>query len=269
MKTEVLSIEGKKQGSVELPEQFNEEYRPDLIRRAVLAIQSHKRQPYGSMPEAGKRPTAKLSRRRRKYRGSYGKGISRVPRKILSRNGSQMNWVGAFAPGTVGGYRAHPPKAWKDWELKINDKERKKALRSAIAATALKEIVLARGHKSANVVPLVADTKIESLSKTSEAKKVLEQLGLKGELERCAEKKIRAGKGKNRGRRYKKKKGVLIVVSGKCKLMESAKNLPGVDIVNVSSLNAELLAPGYLPGRITVWSERAIERLAKEKLFMR
>lgn len=268
MKTDVLSTEGKKQGSIELPEQFNEEYRPDLIRRAVLAIQSHKRQPYGSKPEAGKRPTAKTSKRRRKYRGSYGKGISRVPRKIHSRNGQQMNWVGAFAPGTVGGYRAHPPKSWKVWDLKINDTERRKALRSAIAATAMKEVVEERGHNAANV-PMVADSKIESISKTSDARAMLESFGLKEELERCEERKVRAGKGKNRGRRYKLKKGILLVVSGKCKLFDAAKNLPGIDIAIVSSLNAELLAPGYAPGRITVWSERAVERLAKEKLFMR
>ena len=268
MKTDILGMDGKKQGSIDLPEQFNEDYRPDLIRRAVLSIQSHKRQPYGTMPEAGKRPSAKTSKRRRQYRGSYGKGISRVPRKVHSRNGSQMNWVGAFAPGTVGGYAAHPPKSWRVWDLKINDKERKKALRSAIAATAMKEVVSARGHKSAHV-PLVADTKIESISKTSEAKKLVESLGLKGELVRCEDNKVRAGKGKNRGRKYKTKKGVLFVVSGKCHLLDAAKNLPGVDIAIVSSLNAELLAPGYLPGRITVWSEKAIERLAKEKLFLK
>lgn len=268
MKTDVFSTDGKKQGSIELPEQFHEEYRPDLIRRAVLAIQSHKRQPYGAMPEAGKRPSAGTSKRRRDYRGSYGKGISRVPRKVLSRNGAQFNWVGAFAPGMVGGRKAHPPKSWKVWELKINDKERKKALRSAIAATAIKEVVELRGHKSMHV-PLIADNKIESISKTSEAKDFLEKLGLGKELERCESKKVRAGKGKNRGRKYKLKKGVLLVVSGKCNLFDAAKNLPGVDVSVVSSLNAELLAPGYVPGRLTVWSERAIERLAKEKLFMR
>ena len=268
MKTDVLSVEGKKQGSIELPEQFSEEYRPDLIKRAALAIQNHKRQPYGTMPEAGKRSSAKTSKRRRQYRGSYGKGISRVPRKVHSRNGAHFNWVGAFAPSTVGGYRSHPPKSWKNWDLKINDKERRKALRSAIAATALKEVVEARGHLSSHV-PLVADNKVELISKTSEAVKMIENLGLREELDRCMEKKIRAGKGKNRGRRYKVKKGVLLVVSGKCKLFDAAKNLPGVDIVIVSSLNAELLAPGYAPGRITIWSERAIERLAKERLFLR
>ena len=84
-----------------------------LIKRAVLTLQNNKRQRYGANPEAGKKVSAALSKRRRKYRGSYGHGISRVPRKILSRRGTSMNWQGAFAPGTVGGRRAHPPKAEK------------------------------------------------------------------------------------------------------------------------------------------------------------
>src|SRR3989338_11129595 len=141
MKLKVISPEGKEDGSVTLPTQFSEEVRSDLIKRAVLAIQSHNRQPYGASPEAGKRASAKLSRRRRNYRGSYGLGISRVPRKIFSRRGTRMNWQGAFAPGTVGGRRAHPPKAEKIWWQNINKKERKMAIRSAMAATINKEAV--------------------------------------------------------------------------------------------------------------------------------
>src|SRR3989338_318436 len=122
MKLAILDLSKNKIGEIKMPPQFEEEIRPDLIQRDVLAIQSHKRQGYAADPLAGKRAAAKLSRRRRKYRGSYGLGISRVPRKILSRRGTRMNWVGAFAPGTVGGRRAHPPKAEKIWWQKINRK---------------------------------------------------------------------------------------------------------------------------------------------------
>src|SRR3989344_4390875 len=147
MKVKVLSLDGNESGSIELPSQFSEEIREDLIKRAILAIKSYKRQKYGAKEEAGKRASAKLSRRRRKYRGAYGMGISRVPRKILSRRGMRMTWVAAFAPGTVGGRRAHPPKSAKNWELKINKKERKKAIRSALAATASKDTLkLIRHH---------------------------------------------------------------------------------------------------------------------------
>ena len=96
----------------------------------------------------------------------------------------------------------------------------------------------------------------------------MEALGFGDELVRSQEKKVRAGKGKARGRRYKTKKGILLVVSKKCNLQQSAKNIPGLDVVEVSKINAELLAPGISLGRITLFTQDAIERLQKEKLFM-
>lgn len=269
MKLDILDESTNKVGEIKLPSQFEEEYRPDLIHRAVLSIQSHKRQPYGTSKEAGKRASAKLSRRRRDYRTSYGYGISRVPRKILSRRGTRMNWVGAFAPGTVGGRRAHPPKTEKNWWRKINEKERAKALRSAIAATMLKEIVAQRGHLIPNNYPFVLDAKFELMAKTKEVMTALKKLGLEGELARTADKNVRSGKGKSRGRKYKRKKGPLIVVSKKDNLSKAAPNIPGIDIVEVKSLNAELLAPGGKPGRLTLWTTAAIETLEKENLFCR
>ncbi|MBU4501784.1 MAG: 50S ribosomal protein L4, partial [Nanoarchaeota archaeon] len=93
------------------------------------------------------------------------------------------------------------------------------------------------------------------------------KIGLDKELERSSVRKIRAGKGKTRGRKYKTRKGPLIVVSDKCELQKSAKNIPGVDITTIRSINAELLAPGCVPGRLTIFTDKAIERLDKEKLF--
>jgi len=266
MKANYFKLDGAKSKQLELPEQFNEDLRPDLIQKAVLVIHSHKRQPYGAKPMAGQRASAVLSRRRRKYRGSYGHGISRVPRKIIWKRGTQFGWVGAFSPNTVGGRRAHPPKAQKIWDLKMNIKERRKAIRSALAAVANKELVSKRGHKFKEL-PTIVESKIEDLKKTAEIKKLLEKLGLKDELKRISKKKIRAGKGKMRGRKYKIKKGPLIVVSKDCSLITSAKNLQGCDVCQVQNLNTELLAPGALPGRLTIFSEDAISRLEKEKLF--
>lgn len=266
MKAEIKNLEGEKTKTIELPKQFEEEYREDLIRKAVQILQSHKRQPYGSKREAGKRASAVVSRRRRAYRTSYGHGISRVPRKVMTKRGRQLFWVGAFAPGTVGGRRAHPPKATKEWELKINVKERRKAIRSAIAATAKKELVEKRGHKTKEA-PIIITKEIEQIKKTKELKKILEKIGLKEELKRIEQKKIRPGKGKNRGRRYKIKKGPLIVTGGKCELYQAARNIQGMDITEAKSLNAELLAPGTQPGRLTIYTEKAIEQLQKENLF--
>jgi large subunit ribosomal protein L4e len=267
MKLSILDQASNKTGEIQLPNQFEEEFRPDLIQRAVLAIQSHKRQPYAASTEAGKRASAKLSRRRRKYRGSYGIGISRVPRKILSRRGTRMNWAGAFAPGTVGGRRAHPPKTERIWKKKINEKERAKAIRSAIAATVLKEIVVQRGHIAPDNYPFVLDNKFESLNKTQEVIEAFGKLGLEDELQRAQNRTIRAGKGKMRGRKYKKRKGPLVVVGKKDTLHNALKNISGIDVVEVRSLNAELLAPGAKAGRLTLWTSSAISILGKENLF--
>lgn len=268
MKLQVIDNNNNKVKEIELPSQFDEEVRPDLIKRAVITIQNNTRQKYGSKPDAGMRASAKLSKRRKAYRTSYGFGISRTPRKIMLRRGRRLNWVGAVAPNTVGGRRAHAPKAEKEWSTKINTKERRKAIRSAMAATLIKETVLERGHLVPDSYPFIVDSKIESLSKAKEISEIFKKIGLEAELERVKEKRIRAGKGKSRGRKYAKKRGPLLVVSKESKVMDAAKNIPGIEIVEVKDLNTELLAPGANPGRITLWSEAAINILQKEGLFL-
>jgi large subunit ribosomal protein L4e len=255
--------EGKKR----LPAQFSEPVRPDIIKRAVEAIWSHDRQPYSNDPLAGKKASAKLSRRRREYRGGYGHGISRVPRKILNRNGTNMFWVAANAPGTVGGRRAHPPVASKDWRQKVNDKERRMAIRSALAATVDKKLVTVHGHAIPKEYPFIISNAFEALDKTKNVEAALAKLGLEQELERSSRKKIRAGRGKSRGRKYRTAAGPLLVVAGDCKLVKAAKNIAGVEVAEVSRLNASLLAPGAVPGRLTLFTANAIEKMAKEKLF--
>ena len=268
MKLNILNLSNVETGKKELPLQFNEEFRPDLIKRAVSTIQNNKRQRYGSAPGAGMRASADISKRRHNYRGCYGHGISRVPRKILTRRGTQFNWVGAIVSGTIGGRRAHPPKAEKIWEKKINMKERRKAIRSAIAATVDKNIVEKRGHSVPDNYPFIIENKFEDIDKTKTVESILKKLGLEKELERSSGKTIRAGKGKLRGRKYKSKKGPLFVVSKECRLEKSANNIPGIDIVKVENINAEFLAPGTHPGRLTIFTESAIDKLEKEKLFM-
>ncbi|MGM5485280.1 MAG: 50S ribosomal protein L4 [Nanobdellota archaeon] len=268
MKLKIYDTKKTEKGSEELPVQFTEQIRPDLIKRAVRVVQVNRRQPYGAHPRAGLRVSADISRRRQNYRGAYGYGISRVPRKILSRRGTRFNWEGAEIPGTVGGRRAHPPKASKKWSQRMNVKERRKAIRSAISASVIKTLVEKRGHKVPEDYPFVVDESIENVKKTSELVKTLSGYGLDEEMKRASSKKERAGKGRKRGRRYKSRKGPLFVVSGKCDLHRSAANIPGVDVCVVDSLNAEKLAPGSDYGRLTIWSKPAVERMKKESLFL-
>jgi large subunit ribosomal protein L4e len=181
----------------------------------------------------------------------------------------QLSGPGAEAPQTAGGRKAHPPKPEKDFEKDINRKERRKAIRSAIAATSDREVVQDRGHEIGDdlELPLVLEAEIESEERTAPVRKVLENLGLEDELERCSEKTVRAGRGKSRGRKYKRKVGPLLVVGEGDGIMTAARNIAGLDVVTVDNLNAELLAPGTQPGRLTVWTENAIERLDDEGIF--
>jgi large subunit ribosomal protein L4e len=266
MKAILKSAAGTKKGEIKLPGQFDESIRPDLIKRAVLVIQSHNRQPYGTDPEAGKKYSSKISRRRRDFKTAYGHGISRVPRKIMSARGTRFNWQGATAPNTVGGRQSHPPKAEKIVSRKINKKERRFAIRSAMSASVIKEMVEKRGHVVKDY-PLVLEDSVEKFSKTKEVLGLLNKLGLEEELQRASRKSHKTGNAKRRGRPYKKAIGPLFVVSDKCELMKSASNIPGIDVVTVESLNAELLAPGTECGRLTIYTKASIEKIDKMKLF--
>ncbi len=250
MKADVFDLNGKKVKSVNFPKQFDENYNFDLINRAILSLRSNLRQPYGTMPRAGMNYSAKLSRRRRDYKGAYGKGIARVPRKTIWRRGTQFMWVGALAPGTVGGRKAHPSKASKIWNLKINKKERRKAIRSALNGAAGSSIV-------------VVDN-FENVSKAKESVKILKSLGFGVENV----KRNRAGRGKSRGRVSRYKKGALVVVSKKCKLFDAISNIPGYDVVDVRNVNADLLTLGKNMPRKCIFTESALNLIDKEGLFL-
>ena len=128
MKATILDITGKKKSEITFPSQFNEEIRADLIKKVAVAAQANKRQKYGATHKAGMKHSATVSRRRKDYRGSYGHGISRVPRKVILRRGTRFVWIGAIVSGMVGGRRAHPPKTEKNWDQKINKKENRKPI---------------------------------------------------------------------------------------------------------------------------------------------
>lgn len=267
MKTQILSLDGKSQGTIELPPQFSEEYRPDIIKRAFYSIQNNKRQPYGTDPLAGLKTSAQFIGRRRAYGSHQNRAMHRTKR--IRTGSGYLTGRAREVPQAVKGRRAHPPKAEKNWTQKINDKERLLAIRSGITATADADLVQKRNHQLGDIkLPIIIDDKINTLKKTKDVKDILEKIGLKPELERTEQKKIRAGVGKTRTRKYKKKVGPLIVTSGETTLKNTAKNIPGINIAAVNSLNTELLAPGAEPGRLTIWTKSAIETLKKEKLYL-
>ncbi|ASJ16187.1 50S ribosomal protein L4 [Thermococcus chitonophagus] len=250
MKVKVFDLNGQPVDEIELPRVFFTPFRPDLIRRAVIASWTHRIQPQGRDPMAGKRRVTENI--------GKGHGMARVERlKTPPR-------YAAFVPFARGGRRTHPPKVEKIiWE-DINKKERRLAIMSAIAATANYDIVKARGHVVDNVpqLPLIVVDDLQKIQKTRETREIFKKLGIWDDIERAKEKSgVRAGKGKMRGRRYKKAKGPLIVVGKNEGIVLGARNHPGVDVVVVDNLGVEHLAPGTHPGRLTVWTVSAIERL--------
>ena len=255
-KINVYSLDGKVTGEMELPEIFSEDFRPDLIKRAVLSAQSARIQPWGADPMAGKRTTAESF--------GAGRGAAMVPRVKGSRHPAASK--AAFVGHVTGGRKAHPPRTAKIIHEKINKKERKLAIRSALAATTNQELVEARGHQIGNVLqlPFVVDDALCSVKKTSETREIFKNLGIMDDVVRAKNgRKIRAGRGKTRGRKYKTPKGPLLVVGEDKGISLGARNHPGVDVVVVDNINAELLAPGTHPGRLTVYTKSAIEKLGE------
>ena len=252
MKANIIDLTGNAIGQIELPPVFDEEFRPDIIKRAVLSAQANRLQPYGPHFYAGMNTTARS--------WGPGHGVSRVPRVVNGRRA-------AGVPMARGGRRSHAPQPVADYTEKINNKERRKAIRSAIAATAVPELVAARGHRFSKdlQLPLVAQNNLESLSKTSDVRSFLEAAGLWADVERAKNgNTIKAGKGKMRGRKYKHPKSLLIVGASDQGLGRAARNLPGVEFTTVEGLNAEMLAPGTKAGRLTIWTEASIQKLSEK-----
>ena len=198
VKVNVYNIDGAASEKIDLPEVFQTSYHPDIIRKSFTVLHSNKRQPYGADPLAGtKQATASVGK---------GRGQSRVPRLTQGRRA-------ALAPCVVGGRRAHPPKVERNWNEKINKKERILSIRSALAATSNKEIIFQRGHKFNDKItlPIIIDDSFENKKKTKEVIDTFKKIGLYDDILRAIYgKNIRSGRGKTRGRRYKTPKSILI-----------------------------------------------------------
>ena len=251
-KVNIYGIDGTVKEKIDLPKVFETPYRPDIIKKSFEVTHSNKRQPYGTDPFAGTRhAVASVGK---------GRGMSRVPRLTQGQ-------AAALAPNVVGGRRAHPPKVERNWKEKMNKKENQLARNSALAATATKEVVAKRGHhfNEKITLPIVIEDDFENVKKTKDVVEILEKIGIYSDILRSAEgTHVRAGKGKMRGRRYREPKSVLIV-STKDAIEKGSQNLSGVDITKPHQLNIELLAPGGVAGRLTIFTKSALTKLGGTK----
>ncbi len=258
MKTQIYSTEGKNKGTIDLPKCFSARIREDVVARVLEAKKTQ--QGYGPNPLAGNQSASgKLVHRRHVWKSQYGRGISRIPRKIFSRRGSQFNWEGATIPSTRGGRRAHPPKPESMVNTKkINKKEMKIAFESALSATADKNFVKKKYNRIGELdkdVPFVIEGKFVGL-KTKELLNSLKSILGEKLFDIAVKKKaIRAGRGSCRGRKYKSNAGMILVVG------ENENLRTGLfEVVSVRELGVNDLARGGL-GRLAVYTENAIKLL--------
>lgn len=251
----VRGLDGSIGETVPLPRVFSARLREDLVRRAYLFLLSNRFQPKGAWKGSGHKYSVESL--------GPGYGIARIAR--LKVEGSGKARGGGFVPTAVGGRPTHPPTPEKRIHKRLNEKEKRAALASAIAFTASLQHVRKRGHRlpEDTQLPMVLEDSLVSVKKTSELMRILENLGLGEELERCREPKIRAGKGKRRGRRYKRRRGPLIVVHTDEGVSKAVANLPGVDVVLAKDLSVLDLAPGGHPGRLTLYTQSSLRELEK------
>ena len=261
MKAKILDITGKEKASIELADCFSQAVREDIVHKVLEAKKTQ--QPYSPSPVAGKQHVAKgkMVHRRHVWRSGYGRGASRVPKKIFSRRGSQFNLEAAEVPFARGGMRAHPPKVLGHINtLKINKRELRVALISALSATANEKYVVKKYNSIGEVknLPLIVEGKITSL-KTKEILAGLKKILGENLFNVAVRKKsIRAGKGKARGRKYKTTAGMLLVVGEKENLKTNV-----FDVQKVKSLGLTDLAQGGL-GRLTIYTEDAIKEIGEK-----
>jgi large subunit ribosomal protein L4e len=163
-----------------------------------------------------------------------------------------------------------PTKVWRKWHQKVNQGQRRFATASALAASSVPSLLFARGHRIGNVaeVPLVVDSKTfenAAITKTKAAVALLQAVGAGQELVKVSKsRKLRAGKGKLRNRRFRQRRGPLVVYNpetdGK-ELVRAFRNIPGVETSSVYSLNLLQLAPGGHLGRFIIWTSSAFAAL--------
>ena len=257
MKASIYSLNGSKEGEITLPDLFDTPYRPDVIHKAFIHLQTLTFQPKGTDPLAGERTSAESR--------NTGLGIARLAR--VKGSGFPRAGQAAGVSGVVKGRATHPPTSEKVIVKRLNKKEKALALASAVAATAMQDVVRARGHIIDNELPLIVSDDIENVKKAKELLDIFKALKLDKDLERVRRRiKRRSGTPRMRGRTKRVGKSVLIVVRDATNVRKAAGAIPGVDVTTIDRLSVMQLAPGSTAGRLTLWSKGAIEGLDRVRV---
>jgi len=252
---QTIDAEKVEASTAALPSVFVAPIRPDIVHFVHSNMAKNKRQAYAVSEKAGHQTSAES--------WGTGRAVSRIPR--VPGGGTHRAGQGAFGNMCRGGRMFAPTKIWRRWHRKININQKRYAVVSALAASAVPALVMARGHRIETVpeVPLVLNNEVEGIEKTSNALKVLKKVGAYADVEKAkASRNLRPGKGKMRNRRYIARRGPLVVYGTEgAKIVKSFRNIPGVEVCSVDRLNLLQLAPGGHLGRFIVWTESAFKKL--------
>jgi large subunit ribosomal protein L4e len=256
MKAKLYDKNGKVKGDVNLPKCFDARIRADILLKVFETQKGSFTQAYGAKEGAGAQYSASgiIKKKRHDWKASYGKGISRVPRKVMSRHGASFNWIGATVSNTRGGRRPHAPRSGKNLFKKVNKKELLIALKSALIGT-LDSLSLEKKYgRKMNVGGVFGNDILDVKTKDF----VLAMKNVFGESYDSVlkHKSIRAGIGKMRGRKYKSNAGLLFVIGN-----EEDMKRKGIEVVRVGDLTVKDLAPNGVVGRLVCYSEKAVEEI--------
>ncbi|KAG5650409.1 hypothetical protein H0H81_012346 [Sphagnurus paluster] len=250
----VRSSSGEPSTSLPLPAVLTAPIRLDVVAQVHKSIAKNKRQAYSVSEKAGHQTSAES--------WGTGRAVARIPR--VGGGGTHRSGQAAFGNMCRGGRMFAPTKTWRKWHVKVNQNQRRFAIVSALAASALPSLVLARGHRIEQIeeVPLVVANAAESFKKTKEAVALLKSLNAYADVVKVSNsRKLRAGQGKLRNRRHRQRRGPLVVYNEDNGIVKAFRNLPGVELVNVRRLNLLQLAPGGHLGRFVIWTEGAFALL--------
>ncbi len=241
--------------NIVLPAVFSIGIRPDIVNFVHTNIAKNRRQGHAVNYKAGMKHSAES--------WGTGRAVSRIPR--VGGSGTSRNGQGAFGNMCRKGRMFAPIRIWRRWHRRSNLKQKRYAVATALAASAVLPLVQARGHRVDSVpeFPLVVADAAEKIERTKEAVRFLRDVGAWGDVQKVINTvKVRAGKGKLRNRRYRSRRGPLVVYSGaNVPLIKALRNVPGVEVAHVSRLNLLQLAPGGHVGRFVIWTESAFKEL--------
>jgi len=237
-----------------LPAVFKAPIRPDIVSFIHHEVAKNHRQAYSVNRDAGHQTSAES--------WGTGRAVARIPR--VRGGGTHRSGQGAFGNMCRGGHMFAPTKVYRRWHRRVNVNQKRYAITSAIAATGVPALVMAKGHRIDNIpeVPLVVSDSVQSFKKTKEAYIFLNKVKAWTDIEQVYKtQRFRAGKGKMRNRKRIQKRGPLVVFDQDQGVTEAFRNIPGVETISVHHLNLLKLAPGGHVGRFVIWTESAFKKL--------